>query len=126
MIEKILKIAKSESFSKTQRPGKAHVCACAIKGRTFWLGYNKQKSHPSAKREYKHKGTESCFLHAEIDAIVKVPRDTRAKIKLFVFRFLKDGTLSMAKPCDMCQNYLKQQGIKNVIYTNWGGQWTRL
>lgn len=67
-------------------------------------------------------------MHAEIDAIVKIPRQIRHKAKVFVMRFLKTGELSMAKPCPMCQKFITEQGInpRNVFYTSWDGAWCRL
>lgn len=126
-IKGVIAKAKKESL-KYNRPGSAHVCACAKLGQTKWLGYNNKKSHPSARKLFKNGQIESCCLHAEMDAIVKVPRSSRSKIRLFVFRFLKNGDLSMAKPCDMCLKFLEQEGIKakNVYYTNWNGIWENL
>lgn len=67
-------------------------------------------------------------MHAEMDAVMKVPRSSRARAKVFVFRFLKNGKLSMAKPCKMCQGFLEEQGVKvqNVYFTDWNGEWQRL
>lgn len=109
-----------------ERPAKKYLVCVALVGKTRWIGANNSKSHPNFVRE-SEKGDLSS-IHAEIDAIVKVPRDARKKIKLFVFRFLKDGSVSMAKPCDECVKMLKREGVKmrNIWFSNWDGKMERM
>lgn len=115
------------SFS-IARPAEKHVCAIAKVGRTKWFGYNNAKSHPRARRKFRDGEMGCCPIHAEMDALMKVPRASRERAKLFVFRFLKDGTLSMAKPCEMCQSFLEAEGVKlsNIYFTDWNGEWKNL
>ena len=43
-----------------------------------------------------------------------------------VARFLRDGTVTMAKPCYFCQKYLRSNGVTSVKYTDWDGQWQKM
>ena len=125
--DNLLLKAKEQAFTNPNPPGRSHVVCCASHRDTHWVGINKRKTHPEALKIFRNGEHGSC-MHAEIDAIVKIPRDIRHKIKLFVMRFKKDGNLTMAKPCKMCQTFITNQGIntKNVYYTNWNGDWKRL
>ncbi len=63
-----------------------------------------------------------CESHAE----TKVIKNAKPGDKVVVLRFLKDGSITMAKPCSICQLKLKQVGLTNVVYTNWEGEFQRL
>ena len=43
--------------------------------------------------------------------------------EIHVIRFNKNGEVTMAKPCVYCQKFLKEHGVKRVMYTNWVGRW---
>jgi len=60
--------------------------------------------------------------------LAKVPRQARNKVELFVFRSLRNGTLTMSKPCCICQQYLFKEGVKskNIYFTDWCGKWQRM
>lgn len=71
-------------------------------------------------------------LHAEIDAIQKLPinkKNKMIKINVFVFRISrsKKRNLMLAKCCDACYNGLykiakqKNYKIKNIYFTNEDG-----
>src|SRR3990167_2134544 len=70
----------------------------------------------------------SYCCHAELNALAKVPRQARNKVELFVFRSLRNGTLTMSKPCCICQQYLFKEGVKskNIYFTDWCGKWQRM
>ena len=67
--------------------------------------------------------------HAEVNAINKLPiNNKRKKVNVFVFRTNKSGkVLTMAKPCDNCIKYIKQNLIikgyrlNNIFYTDFNG-----
>lgn len=73
-------------------------------------------------------GIEVAYVHAEIDALMTVPRQARSKVTLYVYRLTRTGQITMAKPCEICQTYLLAEGVdlRNVWYTDWSGQWTRM
>jgi len=119
--------AKEYVFNCVDGHKNYHIVAYAVLGKSFFIGTNRRKTHPEALRVFPN-GNDSSWLHAEIDVVMKVPRDSRASVKLFVVRFLKNGDITMAKPCPMCQDYLNKQGVNlnNVWYTDWCGKWRRL
>jgi len=82
----------------------------------FSSGHNSYGTHPLASfYEYPH-------MHAETDAIIKAGTDHIGPgISLFVTRILKNGNLTMAKPCPHCINLMKYVGINEAYYTNWSG-----
>ncbi len=45
---------------------------------------------------------------------------------VYVVRFLKDGTPTMAKPCRFCQKTLYENGVTRVRYTDWNGKWVKM
>ena len=115
------------SINKNDYPGNKLVASVAILGNSEYFGHNTRKSHPEMIRQFRNGSCGSCS-HAEVSALNKVPRQCRHAVKLYVMRFLKNGTLSCAKPCQMCQGFLLRNGVdfKNVFYTNWEGDWERL
>lgn len=112
--------------SKKIYPGQKPVVCVAFCQKSVYLGTNTRKSHPSMKLDYIN-GQESACCHAEVNAIAKIPRQIRSKAKLYIFRILRNGTISMAKPCDLCRIFLIKNEIdmKNVFYSNWTGVWNR-
>lgn len=60
--------------------------------------------------------------HAEVHALQKLWPSERKKVKLYSFRFSKSGKWAMAKPCSNCEQYLRDNGIKTVYYTDNDGE----
>ena len=108
--------------------GKMLACV-ARKGNQSWIGLNSRKSHPLMFRKFKN-GQENSCCHAEVSAVLQVPRQCRSLIYLYVVRFLKNGDVTMARPCGLCRRFLQHNNINfnRVFYTdwNWNGQWKRL
>ena len=103
--------------------GRGHHLAAILRRRRkpVRVGINNNKTHPKAKRQFSN-GKEVACLHAEMDALIAAqPGDT-----LEVMRWLKNGTLTMAMPCEHCQKWIRQRGISKVRYTDWDGQWQTL
>lgn len=59
---------------------------------------------------------DKVFLHAEIAALVKC-KDLGRAYSIRVERYRKDGSPALAKPCPVCEEAIKQSGIKEVTYT---------
>ena len=78
---------------------------------------NLKKTHP-----YLAKYTEYPYLHAESHVVLSYGIDNCKGLDIYVTRVLKDGTLTMAKPCKVCMRILREVGIRNVFYTNWYGK----
>jgi deoxycytidylate deaminase len=56
-------------------------------------------------------------MHAEMNVL----RWSRPGDTLIVYRFKKDGSPTMAKPCSDCRRMIITCGIKKVTYTDWEG-----
>ena len=56
-------------------------------------------------------------IHAEISALGKVPRKYQNNCFIIVWRVHPDGHLSMSKPCEKCQKYLRRKKIKLIYYS---------
>jgi tRNA(Arg) A34 adenosine deaminase TadA len=63
-------------------------------------------------------------LHAEIDALNKLPRYylTKGGVDLYVFRFTSDGTLRSSRPCFHCLRTMSKYNIKYVYYSGEDGE----
>ena len=82
------------------------------RGRILAVGRNSYtKTHPLMAKAGKAVGKpNTIFLHAEIDALVKV-KDWSKIEKLVVVRYTRDGVPALAKPCAVCQRILKPLNI---------------
>lgn len=101
------------------------IVACVAKlGKSQWVAANNRKTHPCGWKKFKN-GQEASCTHAEMQSLHKIPRQSRPFVELFVMRFLKNGILSMAQPCERCQKMLRQNGVKYIYYTDWEGRWCK-
>ena len=92
------------------------------KGTVIKIGENTSKTHPRFKRQYED-GTWASHMHAEMNVL----RFAQPGDEIEVIRFKKCGyEWTMAKPCQLCTQEIRQQGIKRVRYTNWKGEWEEL
>lgn len=96
-----------------------HFAFVMRKNRIVSFGINRPfKTHPQAVKYRFH------AIHAEIDAILGIPYQylkRPSKLKLVSLRLHPDFTLGMAKPCCLCARYIKQYGIRKVIYSTKNG-----
>jgi len=95
------------------------------KGNVVSIGNNNYiKSHPYQKRlsqKIKIKDKENqIYLHAEISALVKC--NTIPHIMIIARIGVDNNIFRLAKPCPLCQEAIKQSGIKKVYYTNDKGE----
>lgn len=122
LLEKIA--IASEPVARTR------LAACLVyKNELLAVGYNKNKTHPIAKRFQKTEGAE--YLHAEVDCIKNALRtyspELVAKSTLYVLRVKhpdddhKAFIRGMAKPCTGCQFCIDQYQIKKVYFTTDNG-----
>ncbi|OQB10755.1 MAG: Cytidine and deoxycytidylate deaminase zinc-binding region [Parcubacteria group bacterium ADurb.Bin216] len=88
------------------------------RGNILSIGKNSYvKTHPlqamfAKKVDEEHKS----FLHAEVDAIIKLRKIKGAK-RISVFRFMEDGTPAMAHPCKICMQAIKYANIEIIEHT---------
>ncbi len=95
------------------------------KGNVVSVGNNSYtKTHPYQKKlsqKIRVKDKEhQIYLHAEISALVKC--NIKPHTMIIARIGVDNEVFRMAKPCPLCQEALKQSGIKNVFYTNDKGE----
>lgn len=116
MLHKALKLVNSYKKDK--------YCLCAIitdkKGNILSVGKNDYfRSHPTQAYYAEKCGNKhSIFIHAEIDALTKIPYGKKP-YAIYIARINKNGEPVIAKPCQICQEAIKDAGIKenNIYYT---------
>ena len=91
------------------------------KGRLLSIGHNQyMKSHPLQKAYAIRAGLPvKDKLHAEIQCLVR--SGDKPVHRLAVERYLKDSSMALAKPCPVCQEAIKDFGVKFVEYTTPNG-----
>jgi len=82
------------------------------KNQVIALGVNKKKTHPFAGQNNKF-----AYIHAEIDALLQLRGHDLSRASMYVFRFHKDGTMALAKPCKSCMQAIRESGVKKVFWT---------
>ena len=96
-----------------------HAAATVYKKKILAIGKNQMKTHP-IMLQYQTDSTK-IYLHAEIDAIVKVINVHGADIlkhcSLYNLRLTGGGNVAMSKPCKGCQKAIDAFGIKKVFWT---------
>ena len=102
--------------------GKQRLCSVITdrKGNVLSIGQNSYvKTHPLQARAAKRLGKEeSCYLHSEISALVRLKgKDKKRAYKIHVARLMKNGKTGTAKPCIICQKAISDFGIKLIEYT---------
>lgn len=65
-------------------------------------------------------------MHAEVHALRKLWPSKRRGCRVWSLKLSKTGNLTMAKPCDECEAYLREAGIKTVLYSDATGLIQRL
>jgi len=67
-------------------------------------------------------------IHAEAQALKKAKAEGGKITHVLVLRFNKHGGFAMARPCQHCQDQLREAGVRerDVYYSDWVGSITRL
>ncbi len=88
------------------------------KGRIVSMGKNSYiKTHPLQAKYARRVGLEEkVFLHAEVDALVRL-KDWSKAHRIVITRYNKHGQPMLAKPCQVCQHAIKMAGIGYVEHT---------
>lgn len=88
------------------------------RGEILSVGHNSfTKSHPLQAYYAIRVGTEKrIFIHAELDAITKIPFNSKPHA-IYIVRVNKKNKPCLSKPCNICQQAIKDVGIKNIYYT---------
>jgi tRNA(Arg) A34 adenosine deaminase TadA len=86
-------------------------------GAIISLGVNSDR-YCSVGKNHRSDEKGNPTYHAEISAILNLPRHVTKGATMYVARASKkDGTFRQSKPCTMCHEVLKERGIKRVIYS---------
>jgi deoxycytidylate deaminase len=64
--------------------------------------------------------------HAEVDALLKLWPSERKGTVVVSVRVTKSGRLSMGKPCEDCEAFLRANGVKAVIYSDFSGKLVKM
>lgn len=94
-----------------------HQLGCVIvdKNKVITTGFNDTiRTHPKTPDPYQ-------TLHAEISAVLGVPKHKLKGCTAYVYRETKDGNPANSKPCETCEEVLRKMGIKRVYYTDSDG-----
>jgi len=108
-------LAKRAAMESTY--GKLRHGAVIVKGGSVVsFGFNKS-NHCQFGQRFRHMGKGPATQHAEISAILGLPRSATQGADVYVVRINNDCDWRMSKPCPMCEQALRFVGVKRVFYT---------
>lgn len=67
-------------------------------------------------------GVNHDWVHAEVQALNKLWPSERRGTKVYSMRFTRGGKLTNGKPCEACVRYMKESGVKTVLYSDSSGE----
>ena len=110
---------------------RARVGAVIVeKNRVVSTGHNSSKTSTIQDRYNKYRDIDDfnvCIpcVHAEIAAITPLLKQNIdwAHTSIYVYRELKNGHISCARPCKACAQLIRELGIKKIFYTDWDGSY---
>lgn len=104
--------------STADHPRYRHFTFLLDKSRIVTIGRSRnRKTHPiAAKYGYRRS------IHSELDAVLRLDKEGEANgLVMFNTQIVQGDRISMAKPCPICQRFIRDVGIRSVIYTNHDG-----
>jgi deoxycytidylate deaminase len=108
-------LAKRAAMESTY--GKLRHGAVIVKGGSVVsFGFNKS-NHCQFGQRFRHMDKGPATQHAEISAILGLPRSATQGADVYVVRINNDCDWRMSKPCPMCEQALRFVGVKRVFYT---------
>lgn len=109
---------QSPQSKKSRKQYKLTATIYDKKGRKLSCGENSYiKTHPYQTRLAKKVGRpDAVFLHAEIQALVRLKNKSKAH-KIVIERYDAKGNPIVAKPCEICSLAIKESGIKIIEHT---------
>lgn len=110
---------------------RARVGAVIVeKNRIISTGHNSSKTSTLQNKYNKYRDIEDvnvCVprVHAEIAALNPLLKQDVdwAHTSIYVYRELKSGHISCARPCKACAQLIRELGIKKIFYTDWDGSY---
>ena len=117
--QRALELARRVASNGTY--GKLKHGAVLVKGgNVVNVAFNKSTFTSFGNRVRNNYTCGHATVHAEIGAILGVPRSKTAGATIYVVRINRNGQYRMSKPCPMCEDVLKFVGVKKVVYTTDG------
>lgn len=112
---------------------RARVGAVVVeRNRIVSSGHNSSKTSTLQDRYNKYRGIDDSTIciprvHAEIAALRPLLKQDVdwMHTSIYVYRELKDGQVSCAKPCPACTRLIHELGIRNIFYTDWDGSYVK-
>ena len=115
-------VSQLSDFSRTK------VGCIVVDGkRILSSGYNSNKTNPTQQRYNYYRNIDVRFpakVHAEVSALNSLIGKKEidfSRLKVFVYRELKDGTPACARPCASCIRLIRDLGISKIFYTTRDG-----
>ena len=124
-IPHLFRLAREASLM-SDYSGNARVgCIAVYRGTVLAKGYNSDKTHTTQARfnMYRFKNCGNKYLPDKMHAETKVLQAIRyldidfTKVKIYIYRELRDGKLAMSRCCPSCLAMIKSLGIKTIAYT---------
>jgi len=79
------------------------------------IGWNSHKTHTRSK-------SYGYLQHAEFAALLGVPKAQLVGSEIYVLRLLKNGRWAHSRPCEDCQELLKNAGVKRAWFIDTNGK----
>lgn len=99
----------------------SHGAILSKYGNVLNASHNKDKTCSFGSR-FRCRNKGRATLHAELGAILNMPKDSTEGADIYVVRVNRQRELRNSKPCAMCYEAMKFVGIKRVFYSNEAGQ----
>jgi tRNA(Arg) A34 adenosine deaminase TadA len=93
-----------------------HGAVVVKHGAIMSAGHNKDRPTTFGSR-FRTKDKGEATIHAELSAILNIPRSQTEGSDVYVVRINREQELRLSKPCEMCQAAMKFVGIKRVFYS---------
>lgn len=113
---RFLRLAYKLTYKSTHR---IPMAAIAVAGhRVLSRGTNRLSTHPAqVGRLDRIDEPHSISIHAELAATLCSYKHNLNGATLYLARRLKDGSLGIAKPCEVCYRIIKAYGFDKVVYS---------
>lgn len=104
---------KAVELAKQSKCRQRHAAVVLRNGNVVAAATNKDRNPVNNLDEAHVK--QHASIHAEVAALSKVNNPKGCIV--YVARVMKDDTPGLSKPCRRCEKYLKDAGVRRVIWT---------
>ncbi len=102
--------------NQSQLPDFRHGAILVRGSRVINASCNKE-NHCAFGARFRKRNEGVASLHAELGAILNIPRKLTFGATVYVVRIGKGGELRLSKPCSMCLAAMVHCGVKIVYYS---------